>query len=35
MLVVRLSRAIGLTHAPEPKPQRDPDAPRGGKRAAR
>jgi fatty acid desaturase len=35
MLAVRLSRAIGLTHAPEPRPRRDPAAPKGGKRAAR
>lgn len=35
MLIVRLSRALGLTHAPDPKPKRDPDAPKGGKRAAR
>lgn len=35
MLIVRLSRALGLTHAPDPKPRRDPDAPKGGKRAAR
>lgn len=35
MLVVRLSRALGLTHAPDPKPKRDPDAPKGGRRAAR
>ncbi|UMG93575.1 hypothetical protein [Nocardioides sp. TF02-7] len=35
MLVVRFSRAIGLTTPPEPKPKRDPDAPKGGKRAAR
>lgn len=35
MLVVRLSRALGLTHTPDPKPKRDRDAPKGGKRAAR
>lgn len=37
MLVVRLSRALGITHAPEPKPQpkRDPSAPSGGHRASR
>ncbi|MEV5001510.1 hypothetical protein [Nocardioides sp. LML1-1-1.1] len=35
MLAVRLSRAIGLSAAPEPKPKRDPHAPKGGKRAAR
>ncbi|HVK30564.1 MAG TPA: hypothetical protein VM575_19665 [Nocardioides sp.] len=35
MLAVRLSRAIGLSSAPEPKPKRDPNAPKGGKRAAR
>ena len=35
MLAVRLSRAVGLTASPEPKPKRDPNAPKGGKRAAR
>ncbi|WP_183094369.1 hypothetical protein [Nocardioides stalactiti] len=35
MLVARLSRAIGLTASPEPKPKRDPSVPKGGKRAAR
>jgi len=35
MLIVRLSRAMGLTHAPEPRQKRDPAAPKGGKRAAR
>lgn len=35
MLVARFSRAIGLTAPPEPKPKRDPEAPKGGKRAAR
>lgn len=35
MLVVRLSRALGFTHAPDPRPKRDPSAPKGGKRAAR
>ena len=35
MLAVRLSRAIGLTTSPEPRPKRDPNAPKGGKRAAR
>lgn len=35
MLAVRLSRAIGLSTAPEPRPRRDPTAPKGGKRAAR
>jgi hypothetical protein len=35
MLVVRLSRALGITHAPTPQPKRDPDAPAGGHRAAR
>ena len=35
MLVARFSRAIGFTHAPEPRPKRDPSAPKGGKRAAR
>ena len=35
MLAVRLSRALGLSASPDPKPRRDPDAPKGGKRAAR
>lgn len=35
MLIVRLSRALGLTHAPDPKPKRDPATPKGGKRASR
>ncbi|GEB11911.1 hypothetical protein SAMN05421671_4771 [Pimelobacter simplex] len=35
MLAARFSRALGLTAAPDPKPKRDPDAPKGGKRAAR
>ncbi len=35
MLVARLSRALGLTATPEPKPNRDPAVPKGGKRAAR
>lgn len=35
MLVVRLSRALGWTHAPEPRPRRDPNLPAGGKRASR
>lgn len=35
MLAVRLSRAVGLTSTPEPRPKRDPHAPKGGKRAAR
>ena len=35
MLVARFSRAMGLTQAPEHKPKRDPEAPKGGKRAAR
>ncbi|WP_408898299.1 hypothetical protein ACJ5H2_04120 [Nocardioides sp. R1-1] len=35
MLAVRLSRALGLSHAPPPRPKRDPAAPKGGKRAAR
>ena len=35
MLVVRLSRALGITHAPEPKPKRDPNLPGGGRRASR
>jgi fatty acid desaturase len=35
MLAVRFSRAIGLSAPSEPKPKRGPDAPKGGKRAAR
>lgn len=35
MLVVRIARAIGLAAAPTPRPPRDPNAPKGGKRAAR
>ena len=35
MLIVRLSRALGITHTPSPRPKRDPAAPRGGKRASR
>ena len=35
MLVVRLSRSIGLTQAPTPKVKRDPELPKGGKRAMR
>lgn len=35
MLAVRLSRALGLTSTPAPPPKRDPNAPKGGKRAAR
>ena len=35
MLAVRLSRALGLSSSPDPKPRRDPAAPKGGKRAAR
>ena len=29
MLVARFSRAMGLTHAPDPKPKRDPEIPKG------
>lgn len=35
LLAVRLARALGLVSGPEPRPQRDPDLPKGGKRAAR
>lgn len=35
ILVARFARAMGLTQAPEPKPKRDPELPKGGKRAAR
>jgi hypothetical protein len=35
MLVARFSRAMGLTQPPDPKPKRDPEVPKGGKRAAR
>lgn len=35
MLAIRLSRALGAGTHHEPRPQRDPAAPKGGKRAAR
>ena len=35
MLVVRFSRTIGWTHAPDPKPKKVAGTPKGGKRAAR
>ncbi|GAA4089722.1 hypothetical protein ACFFOS_13980 [Nocardioides kongjuensis] len=37
MLAIRLSRALGMSahHHHEPRPKRDPAAPKGGKRAAR
>lgn len=35
MLAVRLFRALGVTSSPEPRPKRDRNAPKGGKRAAR
>jgi hypothetical protein len=35
MLVARFARTIGWSTPPPPKPRRDPDLPRGGKRAAR
>lgn len=38
ILIGRMARALGITAAPEPTeppPPRDPDAPRGGRRAAR
>jgi hypothetical protein len=35
MLAARFSRALGLTSGPEPRVKRDPNAPKGGKRAAR
>ncbi|TIC85924.1 hypothetical protein E8D34_12550 [Nocardioides sp. GY 10113] len=35
MLIVRLVRLMGITQGPEPKPKRDPDLPKGGKRASR
>ena len=35
MLVARFSRALGLTSTPDPKAKRDPNVPKGGKRAAR
>lgn len=35
MLVVRFSRAIGWTQAPDPKPKKVAGATKGGKRAAR
>ena len=35
MLAARLSRAVGWSEGPEPRVKRDPEAPKGGKRAAR
>ena len=35
LLAARFTRALGITQAPEPRPKRDPGAPKGGKRAAR
>ena len=35
MLLVRIARAVGLVASPDPRPKRDPNAPKGGKRAAR
>ena len=35
MLVARFTRAIGFSRSPAPKPERDPELPKGGKRAAR
>lgn len=35
MLVVRFSRALGFTQAPDPKPQKIESVAKGGKRAAR
>ncbi len=35
MLAVRFARSLGLASSPEPRPRRDPAAPKGGKRAAR
>jgi hypothetical protein len=35
VLVARITRALGITRAPEKRPQRDPDAPTGGHRARR
>ncbi|MFC5728598.1 MULTISPECIES: hypothetical protein [Nocardioides] len=35
MLAVRFARTVGLSAPVEPKPKRNPDAPKGGKRAAR
>lgn len=35
LLVARFTRALGVTHAPAAKAKRDPDLPKGGKRAAR
>lgn len=35
MLLVRITRALGITSTPEPRPPRDPNASSGGRRAAR
>lgn len=35
MLIVRFSRTIGWTHAPDPKPKKIAGTAKGGKRAAR
>lgn len=35
MLIVRILRALGVASTPDPRPRRDPKAPKGGKRAAR
>lgn len=35
ILLARITRALGLTKPPAPKPRRDPTVPPGGRRAAR
>ena len=35
ILVARISRELGITKTPEPKPKRDPTLPPGGRRASR
>ena len=35
ILLARISRTLGITESPEPRPKRDRDLPKGGKRAAR
>lgn len=35
ILLSRMTRALGITKAPDPKPKRDPNLPSGGHRAAR
>jgi len=35
VLISRITRALGITRAPDPRPRRDPDVPAGGRRASR